>query len=193
MLLRGAAVAAMMLASALAAPGVSRADPPATWAAHLQAADLALMRGDHSDAAHEWHQALSAVLRSRTWLGLLEVGDAYLRLAEAGSLPASAKPVARSLYLEALVQAKSQRSSGGVLRVAAAFERLGDRDAAAQCLRAAESVARAGRDAPALRDVAAARERLGPSAHPAPRGRGMSALLDRGWAVIRSSWRESGH
>ena len=192
MAFKGTAVAAMVLAGALAVPRVSGADPAASWAAHLQAADAALMRGEHGEAAHEWHQSFSAVLRSRTWLGLVEVGDAYLRLAEAGTLPVSAKPVARSLYLEALVHAKSQRSPAGVLRVASAFDRLGDRDVAAQCLRAAESVARAQRNELALRDVAVARERLGLALRPAPRGRAVGALLDRGWAAIKTSLRETG-
>jgi hypothetical protein len=132
----------------------------APWVVHLQIADAALSRGDLGEAAHEWHQGFAAALRSRTWLGLLEVGDAYLRFAEAGAFPGSAKPMARSLYLEALVQAKSQHSPEGALRVAAAFDRLGDRSVVEQCVMVAESAARRRRDSHALHEVAVARERL---------------------------------
>jgi hypothetical protein len=192
MAVTGLVVVAALLAGALGGPAVSTAEPASTWGTHLEAADAALARGDLADATHEWHHGLGAALRGRTWLGLLEAGDAYLRLAEAGALAGSAKPVARSLYLEALVQAKAQRSAAGALRAAAAFDRLGDRGVVAQCLAVAESVARSQRDEPALRDVALTRERLGLPATSAPRRLAARALLDRGWRAIRTRWSDGG-
>jgi len=155
------ATAGLALLGCVLAPGwVNALEPAASWAHHLQTVDLALARGDISAAVQEWHQGFAAALRGRTWLGLVEVGDAYLRIAEVGGFRGSAKPMARHLYLEALVQAKSQRSPEGALRVAAAFARLGDRGVVEQCVRVAESAARRQRDAHAMHEVAAARERL---------------------------------
>lgn len=155
------ATAGLALLGCVLAPGwVNALEPAASWAHHLQTVDLALDRGDISAAVQEWHQGFAAALRSRTWLGLVEVGDAYLRIAEVGGFRGSAKPMARHLYLEALVRAKSQRSPEGALRVATAFARLGDRGVVEQCVRVAESAARRQRDAHAMHEVAAARERL---------------------------------
>jgi hypothetical protein len=145
----------------LAPGGVSSEETAAPqWAGHLQAVQAALDRRNIGAAVQEWHQGYAAALRGRTWHGLIEVGDAYLRIAEIGALPGSAKPVARLLYLEALVQAKSQGSPEGALRAAAAFDRLGDRVVVEQCMRVAEASARRLRDVNALQQVAAARKRL---------------------------------
>ena len=161
MTLRTAAAALSLLTCALAPDRVGGEEPPPSrWAGHLQAVDAALDRRDISAAVHEWHQGYAAALRIRTWHGLIEIGDAYLRIAEVAAFRGSAKPVARHLYLEALVQAKSQRSPEGALRAAAAFDRLGDRGVVEQCVRVAEASARWLRDAKALHQVADARERL---------------------------------
>jgi hypothetical protein len=157
---RAAVSGVALLACALTPRGASGLEGFPAWALHGQAVDAALARGDIAAAMHQWHQGLAAALRSRTWLGLVEMGDAYLRIAEAGGLRGPAKPVARSVYLEALVQAKSQRSADGALHVAAAFERLGDRVVVEQCVRVAEAQARRQRDAQALLEAAALRERM---------------------------------
>lgn len=157
----GRAMAGLALLGCVLAPSVvSALEPAAAWANHLQTVDAALARGDIGMALQEWHQGFAAALRSRTWLGLVEAGDAYLRIAEVGAFRGSAKPMARHLYLEALVHAKSQRSPEGALRVAAAFDRLGDRGVVEQCVKVAESAARRQRDTHALHEVAAVRERL---------------------------------
>lgn len=162
MALRHVAPALALLSCALGSARAYGADEPAVprWAAHLEAVGKALDRGDVSAALQEWRLGYAAALRSRTWLGLIEVGDAVLRIAEAGGLRGSAKPVARHLYLEALVQAKSRRSPEGALRAAAGFDRLGDRVVVEQCVRVAETAARRLGDADALHRVATVRRRL---------------------------------
>src|SRR5262245_12545537 len=161
MALKRAVPALVLLSYVLSASRVSGEElTPARWAAHLEAVGTALERGDVGAALREWYLGYAAALRTRTWLGLIEVGDAYLKIAEVGALPGSSKPVARHVYLEALVQAKSQRSPEGALRAAAAFERLGDRVVVEQCVRVAEASARRLGDAQALRQVASARRRL---------------------------------
>jgi hypothetical protein len=173
---RAAVPALAMLSCVLSHGEVLAEEPPgAPWSGHLQALDAALDRRDIAAATEAWHHAHVAALKSRMWKGLADVGDAYIRLAAAGAFPGPAKPMARYLYLEALVWAKSQRSIEGALRMAAAFDRLGDRGVVEQCVRVAEAAARRARNASALHQVAEARDRL---AQPPATSRMLSALGD---------------
>ena len=161
MTLRGSLPALALLSCALGPGGAGGEEAvPSRWAVHLEALGAALDRGDVAVAVREWYLGYAAALRTRTWLGLIEVGDAYLRIAEATAFTASSKPMARQVYLEALVQAKSQRSPEGALRAAEAFDRLGDRAVVEQCVRVAEDSARRLRNVSALHQVATARRRL---------------------------------
>jgi hypothetical protein len=141
-------------------PGRGSRATTAPWAGHLETANIALARGDVSGAVAAWHEGYGIALRSRTWQGLVETADAYLQIAEAGSFRASAKPMARQIYLNALTRAKAQRSVEGALRVATAFDALGDREVVDHCVKVAEGVARRQRDGAAMEQVAAARSRF---------------------------------
>jgi hypothetical protein len=113
------------------------------WTAHLAALDQALARHDVSRAVLAWEDAYGAALASRGWEGMIAVGDAFLRVgAEAGSLRGSG-PNARQAYLNALVRARRDRSTGGMRRTAEAFAALGDRAVAERCFRVADELAAA--------------------------------------------------
>jgi hypothetical protein len=144
--------------SGLAAPG-----PAAPWAVHLATVDAALATGDVPTAVAAWHAAYGAALGSRRWEGFADVGDAYLRIGRASGAPSSTVPRARDLYLSALFRARDAGALDGVLRMAAAFDGLGDREVVEQAVRVAHRLAGA-HPAPAVRDRLAALERERPVA-----------------------------
>jgi 3-oxoacyl-(acyl-carrier-protein) synthase len=108
------------------------------WTPHIVAANAALRSGDLTAASAASTEAYRAALASRRWEGLIEAADAHLRLAEAAGAPQAGVPRARELYLAALFRARDARSLEGVLRVAQAFDRLGDREAADHAMRVAQ-------------------------------------------------------
>jgi hypothetical protein len=119
---------------------------PATapWATHLAAVDEALRAGDVMAAQKAWHAAYGAALGSRRWDGFADTGDAYLRVGRASGSPAAGVPRARDLYLTALFRARDVGSLDGVLRVAASFNALGDREVTVQATRMAHRLAARG-------------------------------------------------
>lgn len=118
--------------------GADTADSP--WVAPLRRVDEALARKDVSAAEQAWHEAYGLALRSRHWQGMVEVGDATLRIGEVvGSRQAPAGK-ARRLYMSALFRARDQGSLEGVLRTAEAFAALGDREVVYQSVRIAEGL-----------------------------------------------------
>ena len=136
-------VVALTMVLAHATPAhVSRAaepiDPP--WTPHVRALNDALQRKDLGAAARAWRGARQAALGSRRWEGLLEAGDAALRLGEAPAWRATAAAGARELYLAAFFRAREEGSVQGIVRTAAAFNRLGDAQVAEQCLRVAREL-----------------------------------------------------
>lgn len=133
-----------VLASHAAAgePGSSEVAQP--WAPHLQRVDAALAEGTVGAALRAWNQAYSAALGSRRWEGMIDVGDAYLRIGERLAYRPAFVAKARELYLAALFRARQQRSLDGVLRATEAFAALDDRQVVAQCLKIARDLA--GRD-----------------------------------------------
>ena len=130
-----------VLTAAAAAP----AGPP-PWHVSLARASEAIERNDYPAAARLWHEAYLAAVNARRWDGLVEVADAYRRLGERGGFEQTARARARELYLTALFRARSEGSLDGVLRVAAAFVELEDREATEQCLQIAQRVAERGQD-----------------------------------------------
>lgn len=154
----GAVVASLGLvfSSALVSGAVSRgADPEAPrhemakatvtlWAIHLAAMDEALRVGDVHAAQMAWREAYGAALGSRRWEGFADAGDAALRLGRASGSPSAGVPRARDLYLSALFRARDTGSLDGVLRVAASFSTLGDRDVTTQAVRMADRLAARG-------------------------------------------------
>jgi hypothetical protein len=103
--------------------------------------DEALARRDVSAAVRAWHDAYVFALASRQWEPMIAVADAYLRIGQVSGHAAAARGKARSHYLTALIRAERQRSVDGVLRVAEAFARLGDREVVARTVGIAEALA----------------------------------------------------
>jgi len=158
-----AAVALAVVAPAVRAP--AHADGPLTprarpWASHVERVDRALADGDLGAAVRGWQEAYIAALGSWRWEGPIEVGDAYLRIGRVSGLRQASAAKARNLYLTALVRARQQSSLDGALRAGEAFARLGDREAAAQCLALAERLAAAEKDPTVAARVNAFRARL---------------------------------
>jgi len=139
----------LMLSSALAGDAVTPrptgAPPPRSgpdpWTAHLALMDARLSEGDVAGALVAWHAGYGAALRSRRWEGFADVGDAYLRIGRASGAPRHAIPRARDLYMSALFRARDASSLDGVLRIATAFDTLGDREVTMQALRIARRLA----------------------------------------------------
>lgn len=123
-------------------PGTAEVAP---WAADLAALDASLARQDVSAATQRWQAGYAAALGSGRWEGLVVMGDAARRLAAASGTRQIGDARARTLYLGALFRARQQGAVDGVLRVAAAFAELGDREVVARSLRlAGELAARSG-------------------------------------------------
>jgi hypothetical protein len=106
-------------------------------AEHRRRVDAALAEGDIEGALHAWHEAYGTSVRGRRWESFADAGDAYLRIAHACGSPAIAIARARNLYLSALSRASRAGSLDGVLRIAAAFEDLGDDECVTRSLRVA--------------------------------------------------------
>ena len=129
------------------------------WTAHLRRVDDALGQQNLRAADLAWRDAYVAALVSRRWDGLVEVGDAYLRIGEV-AIGRKAEVRARSIYLDALFRARQQGSLDGALRVAEAFAVLGDHEVALQGARIAEGLAAKARDPQGRGRARAARERM---------------------------------
>jgi hypothetical protein len=128
--------------------------------AALTTMDEALMRGDAAASLRAWQQAFEAARMNRGWRGLVEVGDARVRIGAETNGTAVAAPRARQVYLTALGRARAENSVDGAVRVAEGFSRLGDREVTEQVLRIAASLAVRSQDRSAPRLVELARGRL---------------------------------
>lgn len=120
---------------------VARNNREALWPAHLRTVEHALEKADVNAAVRAWHDAYGAALGSGRWEGMVEVGDAFLRIGEVSGARTGSKPNARRAYRVAFIRAVQQGSADGLLRVAEAFAALGDRAVATQCLRIAARLA----------------------------------------------------
>jgi hypothetical protein len=107
-------------------------EPP--WAAPLRALDQAVAARDALAASRHWQQAYLSALGSRRWEGMLAVGDAALAVAAIDDARGRGAAHARRAYLVALTRARQALDTEGVLRVAQAFLRLGDRAVAGHSL-----------------------------------------------------------
>jgi len=155
-------VVATALIGAASTYGESRSGAEPPWVAPLQRVETALASRNVSAAEEAWHEAHRAALWSRhRWDGLIEVGEAYLRIGEVAHGRQAAQATARRLYLTALVRARQQGSLDGALRTAEAFAALGDRESVTQCLQVADQVAERTRDPQARARVEAFRSRWG--------------------------------
>lgn len=129
--------------------------PTAPWASHLREMDEALAHRNVEAAEGAWHDAYTAALASRLWQGMVEVGDASLRIGAVRGFRKASEATARQSYLAALSRARLLGSLEGVLRTAQALAALRDRDVVEQCLRIAEHLAREMRTAQAKNRVRA--------------------------------------
>ena len=110
------------------------------WAVSLAPVDRALKSRDVTGAMKAWHPVYAAALRDHGWEGLIAVGDARVRIAQAAGVPRHAQGQARQIYLTALVRAQRHGSVEGAVRTAAAFAALGDREVAAEAVRIAAAL-----------------------------------------------------
>ena len=120
----------------------------------LERLERALEQGDARAAQRAWHDAHVSALRA-DWQTRVAVGEAALRLRDAGQDPQAASARARQSYLAALFVARAERSREGAVRVAEAFAALGDEEPAAQSLRVADAIS-----GPADADLEARQEAL---------------------------------
>jgi len=135
-------VVILAIAGRVGFPPTGAAEPPEPpWAAALRRVDVSLDRHDVSAAVYAWVDAHRAALGRRGWQGMLEVGDAALRIADASASRRVSEGQARRAYLSALWFARRDGSLDGVLRVAQAFAALGDRDVVGGVIRIAEGIA----------------------------------------------------
>ena len=139
------------------------------WVADLHQAEHARAQRDLGAARQAWQRAFRAALASRRWEGMLEVGNASLRIGDSPGAREPSLATARRLYLEAFFRAKAEGSLEGVLRAAEAFAALGDHEVVAQCLRVAERMAAGVNDANNASRLLALRERQAAEATDATR------------------------
>jgi hypothetical protein len=124
---------------AVSAPGGPGGQTP--WADSLTAFDAAVERGNVAAAERALQSAFGAALGSRTWEGMVDVGDAYRRLAELPNARLRGDTRARDAYLSALFRARQQGSLDGVFRTAEGFAALGDREPVTMCIQVAKGLA----------------------------------------------------
>jgi hypothetical protein len=96
--------------------------------------DRALGQRDVEAAQRAWESAHLAAIESLSWEGLLETGRACLRIGGASGGRPTAEPAARRAYFAALYRACRENSFEGILRLAEAFEDLGDYEVMEECL-----------------------------------------------------------
>ena len=111
------------------------------WQGYVEVVDRELAQGHVDVAVRVWQDAYGAALASRSWAGMIAVGDASVAIGRASGTPGSARMNAREAYVTALIRARRERSVDGALRTAEAFRRLGDGVLAEQGLRIAAQLA----------------------------------------------------
>jgi inactivated superfamily I helicase len=116
-------------------------DGLAPWSTPIRAAYQALLQRDVKAARQAWEEAHLAAVGSARWDGLIEVGDAYLRIGLASGSREAAEATARKAYFAALFRACQKESFDGILRTAEAFAALGDRQVVEECTGLAELLA----------------------------------------------------
>jgi hypothetical protein len=121
----------------LAWPG----DPgPRQWVSALAAVEEALARDDVGAAVRAWQTAVGVAHGERRWEGLLDAGDASLRIGSVPRIHERPEAGARSMYVEALFRARQQRSLRGIVQVAQRFAWLGDMEVVERSLRMTDSL-----------------------------------------------------
>ena len=134
------AVIAPVVVRVSATRGHAGSELEGPWTRHIRALDQALAAQDTAGAVRAWFEAHAAAMRSPSWEGLLAVGQASLRVGERPHRAKAFEARARRAYLMSLFRARDRGSVDGVLRTAAAFAELGDREVVERCLAVAESL-----------------------------------------------------
>jgi hypothetical protein len=111
------------------------------WQGYLEVVDRELAQGHVDVAVRVWQDAYGAALASRSWAGMIAVGDAFVAIGRASGTPSSVRMNAREAYVTALIRARRERSVDGALRAAEAFRRLGEGVLTEQGLRIAAQLA----------------------------------------------------
>ena len=158
----GAAVIAMLMGLEMVAQASARRAAqmePASWGTYIDRVDEALTARDISHAEVAAHDAYTSALVSHGWDGLIAAGDAYRRIADVSGFQSADRAKARQAYLSAFFRARNEKSVDGVARSAQAFTELGDRQVAAQCLRAARRLVMSSNDPHARERVSVLVER----------------------------------
>jgi hypothetical protein len=151
----------LALGLAAGAAGASeKTASPEPWAPPLAAVERALEQGDTAAAERALRSAYGVVGGSRTWEGMVEVGDAYRRVGEVPEARGRARARAREAYLAALFRARQQGSLPGVFRAAEGFAALGDREQVNMYIRVAKELAARLTDAQQRERAQASIERL---------------------------------
>lgn len=146
--------------------GLGRFEPDQTpWTRPVREVAEALARQDVSAAETAWLDAFVAALKSPGWEGLIEVGNAYLRLGQLAGFGKAAEAKAGRIYGAALFRAQQQGSVDGVLRTAEAFAALGDREVTGRSVSIAERLAAQARDPEARDRVRGLKARLAACEH----------------------------
>lgn len=132
-----------MIAAAFSEPPDTAPRPTAAhvWARYLENVRAAVAGQDVQGAVRAWQDAYTVAEASRAWEGLLDLGDAVLRIGELAGIAKASEPKARRLYLAAFVRVRRDRSLDGALRAAEAFAALGDRVVLEQALTLAATLA----------------------------------------------------
>ncbi|MGH7277414.1 MAG: hypothetical protein ACREJG_01860 [Candidatus Rokuibacteriota bacterium] len=115
------------------------------WTVHQARLEETVSRLPAAAADERLRAAHAAAMRTRSWDGLIEVGNAFRRAGASGN--ADLRGRARVAYLTALLRARKARSVDGVLRAAEGFAELGDAEVAERAFRTAEDLARTSRKA----------------------------------------------
>jgi hypothetical protein len=108
------------------------------WVQRIALVDDAIERSQLSRAIYEWREAYGAANRRGGSEGLIAVGDRAVRLAELSDGSGYFLTEARFVYMQAAFRARAERSRDAILRIADAFEKLGDAERAGQVRRIAE-------------------------------------------------------
>jgi hypothetical protein len=120
--------------------------------------EAALEHGDLLTAFRTTEGAHRRAIRDRRWESLIDVRDAYYRIAGQTGAPHVARQRAHDAYEAALHGARRAESLDGMLRAAESFAQLGDVEEVELSLQVARDLA--GSDSEAVDDVQAAAGRL---------------------------------
>ena len=140
--LTGAAVLALVLGvkGVVGLEHVVFVEPEATpaWVQRVALVDDAIERSEVSRAVYEWREAYGAAVRTKGSEALIAVAERAIRIAELSGGSGYFVNEARYIYLHAAGRARAERSRETILKIAEAFDRLGDTERASQVRRLAE-------------------------------------------------------